>query len=254
MNKIALDEVTSYVERNIHKFHNRRLEAMRGIDLKDLLRKKNPYLFKAKHMETASELIGSLLDARLSSSEEEIIGDFLEELAIFVASKTLSGHKSGITGFDFEYETMDTHYIFALKSGENWGNNSQWIALETHCKAAMKTLSTSGSKKNAKCMLGICYGRSKSSLKRGVITQVSGQEFWYTISGQKSFYQDIVEPIGNRAKERNEAFSKAKAELVNKLTYELLDEFCDKQSGHILWDKLVKFNSGNIPDDSQGIL
>jgi Type II restriction endonuclease EcoO109I len=250
MNKINLKEITAYVEKNIHTFHDRRLEAMKGIDLKDLLKKKNPYLFKAKHMETASELIESLLDARLSSSEEEIIGDFLEGLSIFVASKTLGAHKSGITGFDFEYETEDTHYVYALKSGENWGNSSQWDALEAHCKAALKTLSTSGSNKNAKCMLGICYGKSKTSLKRGIITQVSGQQFWYTISGEKSFYQDIVEPIGNKAKERNEAFAKEKGELVNKLTYELLDEFCDKKTRRILWDKLVKFNSGNLSDDS----
>jgi hypothetical protein len=247
MKKVDLKEITAYVEKNIHTFHDRRLEAMKGIDLKDLLRKKNPYLFKAKHMETASELIESLLDARLSSSEEEIVGDFLEGLAIFVASKTLRAHKSGITGFDFEFEDAHTHYIYALKSGENWGNSSQWDALETHCKAALKTLSTSQSTKNAKCMLGICYGKSKSSLKRGIVTQISGQEFWYTISGQKAFYQDIVEPIGHKAKERNLAFSKAKGDLVNKLTYELLDEFCERKTGHILWDKLVRFNSGNMP-------
>ena len=150
MKKIDLKEVTVYVEKNIHTFHDRRLEAMKGINLKDLLKKKNPYLFKAKHVETASELIGSLLDARLSSSEEEIIGDFLEGLAIFVASKTLGAHKSGITGFDFEYGTTETYYIYALKSGENWGNSSQWDAREANCKAALKRLSTSGSKRNVK--------------------------------------------------------------------------------------------------------
>ena len=87
-------------------------------------------------------------------------------------------------------------------------------------------------------------------MKRGIITQVSGQEFWYTVSGQKSFYQSIVKPIGNKAKERNEAFGREKGELVNKLTYELLDEFCDKKTRRILWDKLVKFNSGNMPEST----
>ena len=58
--------------------------------------------------------------------------------------------------------------------------------------------------------------------------------------------ETIVRPIGSKATERNEAFSREEGALVNKLTFELLDEFCDKKTRRILWDKLVKFNSGNM--------
>lgn len=244
MNKIDIGDVTNYVEDNIHEFHDRRLESLQNTDLKGLLKKKNPYLFKAKHIQTAQELVESLLSAKLSSSEEEIIGDFLEGLARFVARKTHGAHKSGITGFDFEYEDDSTHYLFTVKSGENWGNSSQWKALENDCKAALKTLSTSQHKGNAKCMLGVCYGKSKTTLKRGVITQLSGQNFWYMISGQKKFYKDIVKPIGHKAKQHNLDFNERKASLINKLTKQLVTEFCDEE-GKILWDKVVEFNSGN---------
>lgn len=253
MKEIRLKDVRKYVEENIHVFHDRRLSSLGDTDLKGLIKKKNPYLFKAKHIETAQELVGSLLDAKLSSSEEEIIGDFLEGLAIFVAQKTHSAHKSGIAGFDFEYDYDSTHYFVTIKSGENWGNSRQWKGLENDCKAALKTFSTSQHRGNAKCMLGCCYGKSKTTLKRGVITQISGQSFWHVISGKENFYKDIVEPIGFKAKEQNEDFSEKKAALLNKLTREFTNEFCD-EDGRIIWDKVVQFNSGNMYPNNNRIL
>ena len=63
-------------------------------------------------------------------TEETIMGDFLEELAIFVVRKTVKGDKSGIEGVDFEYSTKGTRYLFSMKSGLNWGNSSQWSFLQ----------------------------------------------------------------------------------------------------------------------------
>jgi len=137
MNEIDLEGVRKYVEENIHTFHDRRLASLRDTDLRHLIKKKNPYLFKAKHVETAQEIVESLLIAKLSSSEEEIIGDFLEGLALFVATKTHGAHKSGVAGFDFEYEDDSTHYLFTVKSGQNWGNSRQWKGLENDCKTAL---------------------------------------------------------------------------------------------------------------------
>jgi hypothetical protein len=248
MNKIDLDDVRKFVENNIQKFHDSRLENLEKTDLKGLIRKKNPYLFKAKNIETAQELIESLLNAKLSSSEEEIIGAFLEELAIFVATRTLNAHKSAAHGIDLEYQMDETHYLVSIKSGENWGNSSQWKALEADFATALKILGQSRQGRNAKCYLGISYGRTKPTLKRGIIHQVSGQTFWYMISGQKNFYKDIVKPIGYKAREHNEAFNEKKGELINKLTRQFTNVFCNEE-GKILWNKIVEFNSGNLESD-----
>jgi hypothetical protein len=248
MNEINIDDVRKYVEDNIHTFHDRRLASLADTNLKDLIKKKNPYLFRAKHIETAQELVESLLNAKLSSSEEEMIGDFLEGLAIFVAQKVHSAHKSGVSGFDFEYDQGSIHYFFTVKSGENWGNSRQWKGLELDCRAALKTFSTSQHRGDAKCMLGCCYGKSPTSLKRGIITQISGQNFWYLITGQMDFYKDIVKPIGYKAKQYNEDFNEKRAALLNKLTREFTNEFCDTE-GRITWDRVVEFNSGNLNED-----
>ncbi len=69
MEPLALNLVNEFVNENIVDFHNKRIQSLENLKL-DRLLKKNPYLFKAKNIQTASELIRDLLDAFLSSSEE----------------------------------------------------------------------------------------------------------------------------------------------------------------------------------------
>lgn len=211
------------------------------------MKKKNPYLFRAKNVITAQDLVTSFLDAKLSSSEEKIFGDFLEDLAIFVAKKTLDASKSSSRGIDFEYTNKDIRYIVSVKSGLYWGNSSQWKALEHDFNTAVRVLRQSHHINNVKAVLGVCYGKARTTLKRGIILQVAGQNFWYMVSRDKTFYTKIVKPIGHRAKELNESFNIKKSELINKFTKEFIEEFCDNE-GKILWEKLVKFNSENFTD------
>jgi hypothetical protein len=97
MNLLNLDEVSKYVNDNIVQFHNKRISILTRLSLNKLL-KKNPYLFRAKDITKASDLIDGTMSAFLSSSEEKVFGDFLEDLAIFIASKTTGGHKSASQG------------------------------------------------------------------------------------------------------------------------------------------------------------
>lgn len=204
-------------------------------------------MFKAKNVITAQDLVSSFLDAKLSSSEEKIFGDFLEDLAIFVAKTTLGASKSSSPGIDFEYTNKNVRCIVSVKSGLNWGNSSQWKALENDFKTAIKVLRQSSHVDNVKAILGICYGKARTTLKRGVILQVTGQNFWYMVSKDKTFYMKIVKPLGYKAKELNESFNVRKSELINKFTKEFIEGFCDDE-GKILWEKLVKFNSENFTE------
>jgi hypothetical protein len=97
MKPLNLDEVREYVNANIADFHERRKKTLEDRKLHSLLTK-NPYLFRAKNVLTAGELITGLLDASLSSSEEELFGGFLEGLAVFIAQQTCNGHKSTAQG------------------------------------------------------------------------------------------------------------------------------------------------------------
>ena len=246
MDTLNLDDVREYVNENIVDFHQRRVQSLEKLTLNKLL-KKNPYLFKAKNIKTAAQLVEGLLDAFLSSSEEKLFGDFLEGLAIFVAGKTCNGRKSAATGVDLEFVNDDIHYIVSIKSGTNWGNSSQQNKLQQDLQKAVATVKQARFGINAQAVLGICYGKTRTGYLRGYL-KVVGQNFWYLISENKDLYTDIIEPIGYRAKQHNDVFDDEKGRVVNRFTKAFIEEFCD-DSGAIDWVKLVEWNSGNFDLD-----
>ena len=246
MNPLDLDEVRAYVNENIVDLHQRRIKSLEELKLDKLL-KKNPYLFKAKNVTTAGELVSGLLDAFLSSSEEKLFGDFLEDLAVFVASKTCDGHKSTAPGVDLEFFNKGVHYVVSVKSGTNWGNSSQQRKLEEDLRNAVIRVRQSKHGANVQSVLGICYGKTKTSYVRGYL-KVAGQNFWYLISENAALFTDIIEPIGHRAKQHNEAFLEGKSRVTNLFTKQFIDRFCDDM-GATDWVKLVEFNSGNYDLD-----
>ncbi len=242
MNPLPYDAVREYVNEHVSVFHEGRLESLRNLEMKKILQK-NPYLFRAKNVLTASEMVNGFLDAFLSSSEEERFGTFLEGLAIFVAEHTTGGHKSSATGVDLEFFNKGVHYIVSVKSGPNWGNSAQQDKQEEDLKKAVATVKQRNMNANVQPVLGICYGRTRTSFLRGYM-KVVGQNFWYFISEDKNLYTDIVDPIGYRAKEHNDAYLSKKAEVANLITRDFIGEYCDR-SGAIAWDKLVRATCGN---------
>lgn len=241
MKKLNQKDVLQYVEQNIGTFHQKRIQSIDSLKLSKILKRKNPYLFKAKFVLTAEQIIRGIVDAHISSNEETIFGDWLEGLAIFINSKVYGGYKSGITGLDLEFDNNNTRYIVTIKSGPNWGNSSQISKMTSDFKTAKKTLRTSNSQLNIIAVNGCCYGRDKKPDK-GDYYKYCGQEFWEFISGDSNLYLDIIEPLGHQSKEKNEDFVQSYSQMINKFTREFTNTFC-KQNGDIDWDKLVVFNS-----------
>ena len=245
MQPLNLNAVQDYVNTHIVDFHQARLRSLTGLKLRQLLRRKNPYLFRAKHITTAAELVESLLGAYLSSSEEKHFGDFLEGLAIFIAEQTCNGHKSAAPGVDLEFIHADTHYIVSIKSGPNWGNSSQQKRLAQDLHEAVRRVRQARTQLHVEPVLGICYGRQATTYTKAGYLRVVGQNFWYFISENPHLYTDIIEPLGYRAREHNEQFLAERAKIVNRFTQELITGFCTPD-GAIDWVALVAFNSGNL--------
>ncbi len=241
MATLDLNDVVKYVEENIGTFHQKRISSLDSLSLNKVLKRKNPYLFKAKYVLTAEQIIRSLVDAHISSNEETIFGDWLEGLAIFINSKVYNGRKSGIQGIDLEFDKDGTRYIVNIKSGPNWGNSSQIKKMRDDFKTAQRTLRTSNSRLSIVCVNGCCYGRDNNPDK-GDYFKYCGQRFWEFISGDSELYTEIIEPLSHKAKERNDDFLKAYSDRINKFTIEFGNQFCDS-NGAINWKSLVKFNS-----------
>lgn len=241
MEKLNVQDVIHYVEQNIGIFHQKRIQSLDSLKLTDVLKRKNPYLFKAKNVLTSGDIVKGIVDAHISSSEEGIFGDWLEGLAIFINGKVYNGKKSGMKGIDLEFDLDSIRYIVSIKSGPNWGNSSQIKKMISDFKSSKITLRTSNSQLNVVAINGCCYGRDNKPDK-GDYYKYCGQKFWEFISGESNLYTEIIEPLGHKAKVKNEEFEKSYIQMINKFTKEFSNEFCE-DNGDIDWEKLVRFNS-----------
>ena len=237
--------LNEFASERIEAFHNARLERLQKVKLNTILRRKNPYLFHAKDMQSASEMVHSLLDAYLSSSEEELFGrNFLESLVIRVSSETDGGRKSSAEGIDLEFDRQNTRFLVSIKSGPNWGNHSQKQRLAQNFRTAVRVLQQGDSTAHIQPVLGICYGRARATNVANYI-KYEGQGFWHFLSGDPNLYTSLIEPVGYLAREHNDSFRERRSQLEEQFVNEFTVDFCHPD-GTIDWDRLLKFNSGNM--------
>jgi len=195
MNPLDLSEIEEYIRTQIGpQFHEKKIAKIRGLRLDDILKRKNPYMFKAKGINSAPDLIKAVLDATLSSGEESTFGNFLENVAIFVCNKVYAGRKSGIVGIDLEFEESSKKYLISIKSGPNWCNSGQIKTLINNFNAAKRILATSTGAHGMHviCVEACCYGIDNTPDK-GTHLKLCGQRFWELISGNNSsLYRNII--------------------------------------------------------------
>ena len=63
-----LEKIRQYVREHIADFHNERIKKLDELKLSKLLSKKNPYLYKAKDLNTPGAIVDSLASAFISSA------------------------------------------------------------------------------------------------------------------------------------------------------------------------------------------
>lgn len=241
MNQLNIDDVKQYVNENIGKFHTKKIQSLDRLKLLDVLKRKNPYLYKAKNVLTSEAIVKGIVDAHISSNEETIFGDWLEELSIFINRNVFNGWKSGIPGIDLEFNNEHVRYIVNIKSGPNWGNKSQIEKMQSDFLSAKRTLRTSNSNIHVVAVNGCCYGRCVKP-DRGDYFKYCGQKFWAFISGDDNLYIDIIDPIGYNARIRNDEYNELYSRKINLFTSEFSRLFC-KENGDIDWTKILKFSS-----------
>ena len=247
MNNNLKQVVEGYVAANISFFHEARIEKLKNLKLENLLKRKNPYLYKAKDLNTPQSVVESLASAFMSSAEETMFGDWLEGLAIHIANLFFNGRKSSAEGIDLEMDKEDIHYFVSIKSGPNWSNSSSLKKLSENFVKAKRIFKTSGHKANCECIEGCCYGTDASPLKNDGHYKLCGKLFWEFISGDSDLYTDIIEPLGINASFMNQKYKIEYDKMITRFSKDFGEIFSDKE-GNLLWDKILKLNSG-YPDD-----
>jgi len=251
MKKLNYEKLNSFIASDvIRPFYKIRLDRLNFASLAIIAKRKNPYLFKAKNIETAGDLAKSILDAFLSSQEETIFGDLMENLAIHVCGKIFDGKKAEerkYKSIDLIFSRDNKFYIVGIKSGPNWGNSDQINAMRKNFKGARRIIQAELGARSIIAVNGCMYGRDnkphKVSKRDPALSyhKICGQPFWELISGDNQLYKKIIQPLDTEAKKRDETFKKLYAQKINEMTKDIVNLFYTKNN--LDWDKIIDYVS-----------
>ena len=242
---------TFVVETLKNQFYDKRVKKLEGMTLTTLILRKCPYLLAAKTINNVNNLIKEAVDASLSSGDETIFGDFIEQVAVYVCEMTMGGHKSLVDGLDLEFEDASHYYIVSIKSGPNWGNASSVKKMHGYFAAAQRTLHTSNGSirgKQVVCVEGCCYGNDENPFKpKSHHWKYCGQRFWELISGGDSaLYKDLMVPMLSQTQINDTNYTELYTTKLSTLIQEFQGAYVTAE-GAIDWEKYIENNSGNQP-------
>lgn len=233
-------------EHVITPFYSIRLNGLKELNLLGVLKRKNPYLFKAKNIELAGDLVKGIVDAFLSSREETIFGNLLEGFAIHVSKSLHGGFKSSLKSVDLEFEREGVYHIVGIKSGIHWGSADQINKMRDNFKLAKELLRGRGIAGEIMAVNGCIYGKDRRPFKTHPdpdkqYYKYAGQAFWHFISGDDDLYREIIKPIDQEAREKDETFKREYAAKVNEMTQDFMNSFMT--ANQIDWVKLIEYVS-----------
>ena len=232
------DKIKQLVSESLNVFYTKLIGNIDKLDLRKVLKKKNPYLYRAKGIGKASDMISALVDAYISSSEETIFGDeFFEPIAI----EASGGIKSTTHGLDIEPDIEgNIRYAISVKSGTSAFNDGSKKDQKKDFEHAIAV--GRQAKINVVPVIGYGYGK-KNPRKTRIYEEIAGQAFWELITGDSDFYKKLIDFMGSAPEENRRKFLRSIKKAKNRLTLEFIRDFCF-EDGTIDWDKLVQFNSG----------
>lgn len=234
------EKVLCAISNALNDFYASLTENLDNINLNKILKKKNPYLYRAKGINNAAQVVDCILSAFVSSSEETIFGNtFFEPIAIMVSG----GQKAVTEGVDITVDKNNTIYSIAVKSGTSVFNADSRKRQEQNFQSAQKRAQQAH--RAFFPVVGYGYGKKKVSPKNEKFyKELAGKDFWEWLTGDPSFYTKIVDYMGQKpdifAASFEDAYNKAQNRMVRDFTL----NYC-KDDGSIDWVKLIEYNSGN---------
>lgn len=243
-NSYNAEAVKESIAHALENFYGSLIKKIDGIDISTIMKSKNPYLYRSKAMQSAAEIVDSVLQAFVSSSEETIFGNcFFEPIAIAASN----GSKSVAEGIDLEIRDTSNNVLFvvAVKSGTSVFNADSKKKQEDNFNKAKK-LATQGHMAYEP-IVGYAYGQKQESGrgKAKIYQEIAGEDFWTMLTGDKDFYKKIIGFMGQLPEQYVDAFKQSYANASNRLIRDFSNMFC-KDDGSIDWEKLIEYNSGSI--------
>lgn len=239
------DKLEQHIIECLNKFYRRRLKNLSTLKLKEVLKRRNPYLMRAIGIGNAAELVEYLLTSHTQASDEGIFGDAFIEPLVLLICESMGGHKSGAKGIDIEIVIGSNYKAIAVKSGPNIFNSSQtarmndeFQELQNRLRQHLKSLG-----KQFDPILGSAYGsRDSAPTKKRLFRTLAGQAFWKEITGDPDFYIRLVQLMREHPSKHRLEYKEEWDKAINRFAKELLNQFA-KEDGSLDWEAIVRYNS-----------
>ncbi len=233
-------KVLSAIDGALTEFYTSLTKALDSVSIDKVLKRKNPYLYRAKGINNALQIVDGILSAYVSSSEETIFGNaFFEPLALVVSG----GQKAVSEGVDITVDKDNAIYSIAVKSGTSVFNADSRKRQEQNFLSAQKRAQQAH--KAYYPVVGYGYGKKKTVAgKERFYKELAGKDFWEWLTGDKDFYTKIIEHMGTKPDQYAKSFEESYNKAQNRMVREFTIKYC-KDDGSIDWKGLLKFNSGD---------
>lgn len=234
------EEVIRAISHALNEFYMSLTKTLDDINIDKILKRKNPYLYRAKGINNATQVVDSILSAYVSSSEETVFGNtFFEPIAIVVSG----GQKAVTEGVDITVDKDNTIYSIAVKSGTSVFNADSRKRQEQNFQSAQKRAQQAH--KAFIPVVGYGYGKKKVKVENEKFyKELAGKDFWEWLTGDPTFYTKIIAYMGTKPDEFAARFEDSYNKAENRMIRDFTTKYC-KDDGSIDWDKLIKFNSGD---------
>lgn len=223
----------AFVEAFLGDFVDPFKAGLNQLTFRKLMKRKNPYLYRASGISSVDELVDRAMGDFVSSSTETYFGTAIEH---FITS--LPGLiKSSAPGVDVEKRDRQRVDLFAIKSGPAGYNSSSFKTQRDHL-ATSKTILEQQSSLQVRAYVGATYGRPNDGRPNAGYTILSSKNLWARLSGDQDFYAKVLEAYGCVSKFYEEDMPVVRSRLLS----EAKKDF-SKGDG-IDWARILETTSG----------
>jgi hypothetical protein len=237
------EELEALIKQQLHVFYASRIKRIQGLKLKEVLKKKNPYLFRATGIAKYSEIVEDIIRAFISSSDETMFGKYFFEP---IAKMATRGIKAPSSGIDIAIDEGARYTAISMKSGVHWGNRDQLAMQDENFRAIQRRLYETHQQFDP--VVGHGYGRKNGLTKN--YRDSSGQAFWTEVTGDSDFYLKLIRLMKDEPAKHRDEYKLAWDLALNRFNGEFYNEFCfheKERDGAIDWEKLTRLSSEYAP-------
>jgi hypothetical protein len=207
-------------------------EKLKNLRMADIIKSKNPYLYRASGIRTCEDLVRRILQDYVSASVEGNFGKFFEAVA-----RVVSGGVKPVGGgeVDLDVRRGDVAHLYAIKSGPKGFNSSSYDKAKRDLNSAERRLRQDRVRTEKK--IAFAYGSRRDFFADG-IERLSSKHFWAEVSGSETFYRTLLDICAALAP----LYTADMKAPYKDLLVEAHKLFCDGAT--IDWGKVLRLVSG----------